>query len=123
MSRPLHIIVADDEAELRRYYRAIVTRLGHDVVAVVEDGNELLDACSEHHPDIVITDIAMPNLNGLDAIHRSHPDQRFIIISGQDKMEAEEKLDAQILVRLTKPIDKSDIAEALDKVLIAVDAN
>jgi CheY-like chemotaxis protein len=56
MTHPLRIVIADDEAEIREYFRRLLSRLGHAVVAEATTGQELVDACGREHPDLVITD-------------------------------------------------------------------
>jgi YesN/AraC family two-component response regulator len=52
----------------------VLTRLGHRVVAVAGDGKQLVERCRETHPDLVITDIKMPHLSGLDAMSQINRD-------------------------------------------------
>jgi len=61
------ILLADDHL---MFLDGLVRLLGRefDVVGVAYDGNTMLDLAKQHHPEIIITDIAMPQLNGLDAI-------------------------------------------------------
>src|SRR3954453_15618860 len=65
MKRP-RILLADDHRLLREAFTQLLEP-GCDVVAAVPDGRALLAAARELHPDIVVLDIAMPLLNGLDA--------------------------------------------------------
>ena len=76
MSEPLRIAVADDEPDMRDYFVKILPRLGHQVVAQARDGRELLEQCRATHPDLVITDIKMPEMDGIDAatmIYKENP--------------------------------------------------
>lgn len=68
MSRPLRIAIADDESEIRDHYSKIVKRLGHEVVAAVDTGIALVEACQRLHPDLIVTDVRMPGLNGDQAV-------------------------------------------------------
>ena len=65
MSRP-RILLADDHTLLLDAFKALLEP-EFDVVATVVDGRTLLDECARLHPDVVVLDIAMPLLNGLDA--------------------------------------------------------
>lgn len=79
------IVLADDHRLVRAGVRALLekTRLG-EVVAEANDGREALELVAEHRPDVVLLDIGMPNLNGLDAIERikeRSPETKVIILS------------------------------------------
>src|SRR2546422_6549782 len=67
MKRKLRIAIADDEADMRQFLQGALTRLGHEVVAMAETGLQLVDSCSLEHPELVITDIKMPDMDGLEA--------------------------------------------------------
>ncbi len=63
------VIVADDSDQLRRELAEILAK-AYDVVALVEDGAQLLAAVAEFEPDLVVIDVSMPVLSGLDALQR-----------------------------------------------------
>ena len=67
MSKILRIAVADDEIDIRDYFRKLLPRLGHKVVALASNGRELIEQCRAEHPDLVITDIQMPEVDGDEA--------------------------------------------------------
>src|SRR5216684_1249094 len=76
MTRSLRIVVADDEPRMLAYFQKILPRLGHQVVAAAKTGQELVEHCRGARPDLVITDINMPDLDGIDAamqIYQSGP--------------------------------------------------
>jgi DNA-binding NarL/FixJ family response regulator len=81
----IRIVLADDHRLVRDGVRALLERMpGVQVVAEANDGREALDMVKQHRPDIVLMDIAMPNLNGLEAasrVVRDFPDTRVIILS------------------------------------------
>ena len=82
---PLRIVLADDHRLVRAGVRALLEkiRLG-EVIAEAGDGREALELVAAHQPDIVLLDIGMPNLNGLDAIDRikkGSPETKVIILS------------------------------------------
>ncbi len=65
----VRIVVVDDREDVRDLLRLRLERTGHfDVVGEGSDGYEAIDLCTEHHPDVVIVDAAMPGLNGLEAV-------------------------------------------------------
>ncbi|MEU7075122.1 response regulator transcription factor [Streptomyces narbonensis] len=72
-SRPVRVLVADDEAMVRAGVRAILARDPHvDVVAEAGDGDEAIALARRHRPDVVLLDIQMPGMDGLTAVTRLH---------------------------------------------------
>jgi DNA-binding NarL/FixJ family response regulator len=81
---PIRVLLADDHALVRAGFRALLQNLGMEVVAEANDGAEALRLIDAHRPDVVLMDIAMPGLNGLEATTRvaqAFPDVRIIILS------------------------------------------
>ena len=82
---PIRIVLTDDHALVRAGIRALCQTLpGVEVVAEASDGSQVLVMVKAHHPDVVLMDIAMKTLNGLEAtaqIKRDFPQVRVIILS------------------------------------------
>ncbi|MFG1658410.1 response regulator [Micromonospora chersina] len=70
MTRPLRVVVADDQALVRAGFRMILASDGVDVVAEATNGSEAVDAVRRTRPDVVLMDIRMPELDGLEATRR-----------------------------------------------------
>ncbi len=68
MTRP-RLLLADDH---RIFAEGLASLLGqdYDIVGIVEDGQALVTAVSECHPDLALADVSMPKLNGIDCIFR-----------------------------------------------------
>lgn len=85
MPEPLTIILADDHALVRAGIRTLLEKLpGVAIIAESGDGRETLALVQARDPDLVIMDISMPGLNGLDAtarIVREHPRTKVLILS------------------------------------------
>ena len=85
MKKNLRIVLAEKHALVRAGFRALLQSLdGIEVVAEAENGVEALELIERHVPDVVLMDIAMPNLNGLEAAARaarSAPEVKIIILS------------------------------------------
>ncbi|MGN6183886.1 MAG: response regulator [Thermoanaerobaculia bacterium] len=66
------MLLADDHSIVRRGMRSLLeTEPSVEVVAEAADGLEALRMCEEHHPDVLILDVAMPKLNGIDVAARA----------------------------------------------------
>jgi response regulator NasT len=116
MSGPLRIAIADDEPDMRDYFRKCLTRLGHQVVAVVENGRELVERCRQLRPELVISDIKMPDLDGIDAavqIYHDRPVPVILVSAFHDATLIERAEADHILGYLVKPIKQADLEPAI----------
>lgn len=81
----MRVLLADDHSIVRRGMRALLeTDQNVEVVAEASDGLEALRLCEEHQPDLLILDVAMPKLNGIDVAARAQkmqPAPRSIMLS------------------------------------------
>jgi DNA-binding NarL/FixJ family response regulator len=84
-AKPIRVLLADDHPLVRSGIRSLLDRVSEiEVVAEAGDGQEALSLIEEHQPDVVLMDIAMPNLNGLQAtayVTDKFPKVRVIILS------------------------------------------
>ena len=116
MKRTLRIAVADDEQDMRDYFQQILPLLGHEVVGVARTGRELVDLCTSTHPDLVITDIKMPDMDGIDAAAQIYRQEAIavILVSAYHDPEFIRRAEADhILAYLVKPIKQSDLEPAI----------
>lgn len=116
MTRSLRIAVADDEQDMRDYFRSMLPLLGHQVVAAAESGKELVLACREHKPDLVITDIKMPEMDGIDAAVEIYKEQAIpvILVSAYHSDGLIHRAEADhIMAYLVKPIKQADLEPAI----------
>jgi two-component system response regulator NreC len=80
----IRVVIADDHQIVRQGFRALLEKDGFEVVGEAEDGAEAVRLVKRVSPDIALLDIAMPNLNGIDAareIQRASPDTRTILLT------------------------------------------
>lgn len=116
MTPPLRIVVADDEPDMRDYFQKILPRLGHTVVAAVQNGQDLVAKVMAVHPDLVITDIKMPDMDGIDAasrIYQQYPIPVILVSAYHDpELIARAETD-HIMGYLVKPIKQADLAPAI----------
>lgn len=120
--KAISILVADDHAIVRHGLRALLeTQQGWKVVAQARNGREALEKAVEHHPDVVILDIGMPVLNGLDAaalITKAVPQTRIVFLTMHVAEELIEKtVKAGALGYILKSDAERDLIAAVDAVL------
>jgi len=116
MTRPLRIAVADDEPDMRDYFSRILPLLGHRVVVAAADGEELVEKCLVARPDLVITDVKMPRLDGIDAAVRLYEQAPVpvILVSAYHGGEAIDRaVEDHVMAYLVKPIKQADLAPAI----------
>src|SRR5204863_8550332 len=75
MPRPT-VLLADDHAIVTEGLSALLTGHDLDVVGTVGDGHELIEAALRLRPDVMVTDLSMPGLSGLDALARLNAERR-----------------------------------------------
>ena len=115
----LRIIIADDEFDIVELCRALITYPGAEIVGEACNGIELLKKIEELHPDVVITDICMPGMTGLELIERAKqefPAINFIVMSGYTEFQyAQTALRFGVWDYLLKPLKKAELNRALEK--------
>ena len=115
----MNILLVDDEEDIRDLLGMLLMDLGYSV-RTAEDGEAALASFKESQPDIILTDIKMPGINGLAllrAVKKKAPEVEVIMISGHGDMQlAIESLKLEAADFITKPIDDDILSIALDKV-------
>jgi DNA-binding NarL/FixJ family response regulator len=83
----MRVVIAEDSAVVRAGLAEILADRGHQVVAAVGDGDALVAAVAEHHPDVTVVDVRMPpgytdeGLRAAIAIRRDHPETGVLVFS------------------------------------------
>ena len=120
--KPLSIIVADDHVVIRKGLRSLLEeRRGWKVVAEAANGREAVEKAARLRPDVVILDLSMPEMNGLDAtplIRRAVPHAQVLILTMHNTEELIEKtLKAGARGYVLKSDAERDLITALEAVL------
>ncbi|WP_026692373.1 response regulator [Peribacillus kribbensis] len=115
------ILVVDDAKFMRMTLSAILVHASHEIAGEAENGPEAVKLAKELRPDLVIMDITMPQMSGIEAvreIRRDCPETKIIMCSamGQQKMVVE-SIEAGAKDFIVKPFDESRVMEAVNRVL------
>jgi two-component system, NtrC family, response regulator AtoC len=114
------VLVVDDEANLRRVLSALLMRDGYDV-QTAESGEAALQTLREHHIDLVITDLKMPRMDGMELLReilRTDHDLPVVMLTAHGTVDnAVEALKIGALDYLTKPFDQAEIRRVVQKAL------
>src|SRR5258706_8225801 len=114
------ILVVDDEANLRRVLTAQLSRDGYEVHSA-PDGEAGLALLREHHIDLVITDLRMPKMDGLELLRqalRTDPELPVVILTAHGTVDnAVEALKTGAFDYITKPFDPAEVRTILRKAL------
>src|SRR6187551_871888 len=87
------VLVVEDEPELRRLVRRSLMRLGHEVIEAL-DGRAALELAREQHFDVVVSDVGMPDLTGMELLERLRsecPDLPVVLVSGSSDVASAER--------------------------------
>lgn len=121
------IMLVDDEEEVRK---AIIRQmdweqLGFIVVGDAENGEDALEKMEQYEPDVVITDIRMPYMDGLTLtarIREKYPSTKILIFSGYDDFEyAQQAIKLNVTEYILKPVNGQELAQILDRVRNSLD--
>ena len=109
------VLVVDDEPQIRRALRTNLTVRGYRVLEA-GDGSVALTAVADHHPDIVLLDLGLPGLDGIDVLHglRGWTDVPVIVLTVRDReVDKVEALDAGADDYVTKPFGMNELLARL----------
>jgi two-component system response regulator NreC len=117
---PMRILLADDHVLVRQGLKSLLEREGFLVVGEASDGQEALRQLEVLRPDIVVMDISMPTVNGLNAareVRQSFPQTKTILLTQHDeKQYVTEALEAGVKGYVLKSQAGSDLLQAIKQV-------
>lgn len=111
------VVIAEDEALIRLDLKEMLEEDGYAVVGEAGDGEAAIRLAREHRPDLVITDIKMPVLDGLTAAERIAAERiaPVVILTAFSQRELVERArEAGAMAYLVKPFSKSDLVPAIE---------
>ena len=90
MKRKARVLIVDDQRSIRAMLNAMIAQLGGEVVGEAQDGEEAVTKYIELQPDLVLMDINMPKMDGVEALKRinaSNPGALVIMLTSQNTAE------------------------------------
>ena len=121
------VLLVDDEEEVIDIIRKKTdwTGMGFRVAGYAHNGVEALEMAEDEQPDVVMTDIKMPYMDGLTLSRRLkelYPDCRIVIFSGFDEFEyAKEAIELEVEQYLLKPVDPAELKDVFSKLKVSLD--
>ncbi|HEV8000120.1 MAG TPA: response regulator [Planctomycetaceae bacterium] len=112
----LRVAVADDDPAILEFVRDVLEGMGHVVTASCATGQELIDACASNPPDLVVTDVKMPGIDGIEAaatINRRRATPAILVTSFGETDLISRALRTSVLAYLIKPIKQIDLEVAI----------
>jgi two-component system chemotaxis response regulator CheY len=117
---PVTVLLCDDALFMRTLLRGIVTIGGYEVVAEADNGRDAVDTYLAQRPDVVVMDMVMPVMGGLDAVReilRHDPAARIVMCSAMGQRELiDEAFAAGAQGFVNKPFSPVQVLEALGAV-------
>lgn len=120
------ILICDDEGIVRQSIQFMIQKAFGSACEVecARNGRTAIEQAESFHPDIILMDIQMPGINGIEAmqeIRRENKNVVFIVLTAYDKFEyTQRSIDVGVMSYLTKPINKDVLADALRKAMRSV---
>ena len=115
----LKVLIADDEPLIRQDLKEILTDAGYEVIAEARDGHHALELAKETYPELLIMDIKMPNINGLEAAEEIQIalNKRLptVILTAYNQPELIQKAgEIGAFAFLTKPVKPQDLIATIE---------
>jgi response regulator NasT len=115
--RRLRILTVEDEAPVADSLNAGLKALGHQVVGTAKDGVEAVESASKSHPDLIIMDIRMPSMDGIEAakeILAQHAMPIVLLSAYADEGLARRASEAGVMAYILKPVDMRQLRSAIE---------
>jgi DNA-binding NarL/FixJ family response regulator len=116
----MRIVLADDHALFRDGVSSLLLAWGHDVVGVAADGASCVDLVADLRPDLVLMDIRMPGMGGLEATRRialAHPDVSIVVLTvSEDEDDLFEAIKAGARGFLLKNLESAQLRSMIEAV-------
>src|SRR5271165_1559211 len=112
----LKVVIVEDDATMREFVKETVTSLGHQVGGEAANGTDMVRTVLELEPDVVLFDIHLPRLSGLDALRQIYQERvvaAVAITADRDQELVRRALEEHVLAYLVKPVEAHQLGPAL----------
>ena len=116
----MRVLIVDDESLIRMDLRDIIESCGHEVVAEGTNGVEALALCKKHKPDIILMDVKMPELDGIEAARQIgfHHEAPVVLLTSYSQQDLIDKArDSGVYGYLIKPVREEQLVPSLEMAL------
>ena len=116
----MRVLIVDDESLIRMDLRDIIESCGHEVVAEGTNGVEAIKLCKEYKPDIVLMDVKMPELDGIEAARQIgfHHEAPVVLLTSYSQQDLIDKArDSGVYGYLIKPLREEQLVPTLEMAL------
>lgn len=123
----LNVLIVDDEYLIRNLLRMRINweEQGMSIMGEASNAQEALDLVDKQQPDIMFTDIYMPNMDGIELsrlILKKYPDIKIVVVTGHDEFEyARQSIQIGIVDFILKPIRAAELLTVTDKLRAMID--
>lgn len=121
------VMLVDDEVLIREAISENIhwEELGYKLISVCENGKQAIEALERAKPDLILSDICMPYIDGIELtkyVYENHPNIKVIIISGYDNFDyAKSAIKYRVMEYILKPVTAMELSELLQKMKEALD--
>ena len=116
----MRVLIVDDESLIRMDLRDIIESCGHEVVAEGTNGVEALELCKKHKPDIILMDVKMPELDGIEAARQIgfHHEAPVVLLTSYSQQDLIDKArDSGVYGYLIKQVREEQLVPSLEMAL------
>ena len=116
----MRVLIVDDESLIRMDLRDIIESSGHEVVAEGTNGVEAIKLCKEYKPDIVLMDVKMPELDGIEAARQIgfHHEAPVVLLTSYSQQDLIDKArESGVYGYLIKPVREEQLVPTLEMAL------
>ena len=117
VARPLKLVLVEDDSTVRQFLRdALEQQFGHEIVGEAATGTDMVRTVLSRDPDVVVFDIHLPHLSGLDALAQIYQERvvaAVAITADRDQGLVQRALEEHVLAYLVKPVEADQLGPAV----------